>query len=291
MLNLQHVRSFVAVIECGNFQDAAKRLACSQPTVSQHILKLETALETRLVVRERPMCRLTPAGLTFLPFARTLLSVASRARDALGSGRLTVGAASNIGIYLLQPHLQAFRNRIECETQIDMWIGSNPRVAEKLVNRELDVAVMEWWDDRPGYTARLWRREALVVIVPPDHPWARLRTVDKNRLFEVALVGGESGSGTGSLLRRVYGEDADRLRVGLQLGSTEAVKHAVRAGLGVSIVLARAVADEVRAGTLHALELSGTAMLKDIYVARPDDEAVHALAPRFVDHLMASTVA
>ena len=285
MLNLVHVRSFVAVTDCGNFRDASRKLVCSQPTVSQHLMKLEAALDAVLVVRDRQRCSLTDEGKVFLPFARTMLRLAERAQSVLHDRVLSVGASGNIGTYLLQPYLQSFKETLDRDVSIDVWIGTNPEVADRLTNHEVDVGIMEWWDDRPNFTARHWRQEPLLIIFPPEHPWCTQRSVAMDQLFATPLIGGESGSGTGSIIRNVFGSDADKLRVDLQLGSTEAVKHAVKAGLGVSLVMESAVREELRAGTLCALPLDGVEMKKDIYIVQRAGQPSMSLAPGFADHL------
>lgn len=289
MLNLLHLRSFLAVVESGSFHDASRALGCSQPTVSQHVLKLEADLDARLLMRDRQRCQPTAAGMAFIPFARSLLSLEERGRGAVSGRVLTIGASGNVGIYLLQPHLRSFRGSFGSELRIDVWIGTNPEVADRLVGRELDVAIMEWWDDRSGVAANHWRSEPLVVIVAPDHVWAARSAVTRNELLRTPLIGGESGSGTGRLLRAALGEAAADMQVAFKLGSTEAVKHAVKAGLGVSIVMASAVRDEVEAGTLCALAVEGAQLSKDIYVMRHADDAATAPGSRFVDHLLAET--
>ncbi len=285
MLNLVHVRSFIAVTECGNYRDASRRLVCSQPTVSQHIMKLEAALDSVLVVRDRQRCSLTAEGKLFLPFARSLLRLAERAQSVLRDRVLSVGASGNIGTYLLQPYLRSFKQTLDRNVSIDVWIGTNPEVADRLANHEIDVGIMEWWDDRPNFTATQWRQEPLVIIFPPEHPWRAQRSVEMDQLFATPLIGGEPGSGTGSIIRDVFGPDTDKLRVELQLGSTEAVKHAVKAGLGVSLVMESAVRDEVRAGSLCALPLDGVEMKKNIYIVQRAGQPSMSLAPGFADHL------
>ena len=296
MLNLLHVESFIAVAESASFGEAARRLGRSQPTVSQQIRKLEESLQTALLYRDRQACVPTPAGAAFLPYAHSLLKVAARAEIAVKGRALIIGASSNVGIYLLQPHVTAFRENGGAGTEVDLWIGRNPEVADKLERHEVDVAVMEWWDGRPGFAASLWRHEPLVVIVPPDHPWADAPAVDKAQLVAEPLIGGEPGTGTGRVLRAALGAAADGLRVGLQLGSTEAVKHAVKAGLGVSLVLAGTVVDEVRAGSLRALPLAGTegdrgTVGKELYVIRHANQPDSAPANRFAAHLLSRAAA
>lgn len=286
MLNLAHVESFLAVVDCGNFHDASRKLARSQPTVSQHILKLESRLRTALVVRDRRRCYPTAAGKRFVPLARGLLNLAERAQTVLSGQSLTVGASSNVGTYLLQPLIRSFGQTCGADTHIDMVIDTNPVIAEKLHAHHLDAAVMEWWDDTPGLRADMWRREDMVVIVAPDHPWATRALVSRDILLQTPLIAGEDGSGTGRVLRQAFGEKAARLSVNLKLGSTEAVKHAVKAGLGVSIVLAGAVEEEVRTGSLRALTIDGCALAKDLFVIRHANQPAGALGSRFAAHLL-----
>lgn len=281
MIDLDQVRSFVAVIEAGSFRDAAQRLGLAQPTVSQHVQKLEATLDYLLIERNRARATTTAAGLRFLPFARALLRLAERAHAALDRGSLAIGASSNIGVYFLQPVVRAFTSAQSFLGQIDIRIGTNPETARRLEDAEVDIALMEWWDDRPGYEAAIWRRERLVVIVPPEHPWAARRSVDKVMLLREPMIGGEPGTGTARLLQQTFGVDASLLRIGLQLGSTEAVKQAVRAGLGVSITLERAVQDEVSAGTLRALHIAKTPLAKPLYSIFPAGVSTTSLAAQF----------
>ncbi|WP_246765521.1 LysR substrate-binding domain-containing protein [Aminobacter sp. SR38] len=112
--------------------------------------------------------------------------------------------------------------------------ASNPEIIEKLLRKEIDLAFTEWWDDRKGYQARLWRKEKLVIIVSPQHNWRTRKTIEAAELFQESLIGGERGTGTGSVLREAFGQAAEQFPISFNVGSTEAVKHAVRAGLGIS---------------------------------------------------------
>ena len=241
MIDLDQVCSFVAIIEAGNFRDAAARLGIAQPTVSQHIQKLEAQLGHLLIERNRSRAATTTAGARFLPFARALLRLEQRAQTAVDHGGLAIGASSNIGVYLLQPLIKGFRSAEPSIGPIDIRIGTNPDMAARLEDGEIDIALMEWWDGREGFAAEIWRSEPLVVIVSPEHPWSRRKSIEKAMLLQEPMIGGEPGTGTARLLQQAFGADIQGLKIGLQLGSTEAVKQAVRAGLGVSITLESAV--------------------------------------------------
>jgi DNA-binding transcriptional LysR family regulator len=125
-----------------------------------------------------------------------------------------------------------------------------------------------------------------VVIVAPDHRLARVEAVTLDDLSAETILGGEPGTGTGTLLRSALGRDAARLRTAGGFGSTEAVKHAVRAGLGVSIVLAATVADEVAAGSLVAREIAGAELAKDIHLVLPHPLPDTSPAARFAAYVL-----
>ena len=266
MLNLEHIASFLAVLRAGNFRAAAHERALSQATVSQHVQKLEAALNTCLIARSHSGCSPTQAGIVLQPYAESLLSINTRVLNLMHNQQVSIGASSNIGVYLLQPYIKSFMAETGGQFPVEIVIQKNPVIADKLERGEIDVATMEWWDDRPGYIARPWRQEELVVIVVPDHPWAKLLTVPRALLVDVPLLGGEPGTGTGRLLMHHMGETARDMQEVMQLGSTEAVKRWVKAGLGVSIVLSSTVVEECRAGTLRAIPLEGAPICKTLYV-------------------------
>lgn len=285
MLNLAWVRTFLALIENKSFRAAAEQLQLAQPTVSQQIRKLEEQLGVLLVLRARSGCEPTPAAIAFLPYAESLIRLNQRAMTAMKSGHMRVGASSNIGIYLLQPEVRSFLRGRDPAT-FDLVIDRNPEIARKLDDAELDVAVMEWWDRRPAFQWRLWRSEPIVLIVPPDHRLASHTQVGRDELAALDLLGGEPGTGTGRLLETYFRDGTAMPRVSLQLGSTEAVKQAVKAGLGASLVLQSAVAEEVRSGSLRAIPIVQPELKKDLFVIWRDNGLRHASAPAFATHLM-----
>ena len=268
MLNLTHARSFVTVIATRGVRAAARELDLAPSTIVDHIRQLEEVLAAPLVVRQRGSAMPTDQGARFLPLARALVETAGRVRSLIHLPALRLAASSNVGIYLLQPHIAAFRQR--AGIPVEQWIGSNLDVVARLERGEADVAAMEWWDGRPGFIARTWRREPLVVIVGLGHRWARRGSVPVTDLQTEPLLGGESGTGTGYLLRRQLGPIAKSLTIIDGFGSTEAVKRAVRAGCGASIVMEASVADEVATEQLVALRIEGVELNKEINLIVPE---------------------
>ena len=169
MLNLVHARTFLSVLDERGFRAAARGLDLSPSTVVEHIRQLEEDLAAPLLVRRRGIVEPTSQGAAFAPLARAMLDTAERSRVVIAQAALRVAASSNIGTYLLQSRLAIFQTADP--VKIDLWIGPNQDVADRLTNGGADVALMEWWSDRPGFYQHGWRKEPLVVIVAPDHPW------------------------------------------------------------------------------------------------------------------------
>lgn len=284
MLNLVHAKTFLAVLGERGFRAAARDLKLSPSTVVGHIKQLEEDLAAPLIVRRRGIVEPTSQGAAFAPLARAMIDTAERSRTVIAQASLRIAASSNVGTYLLQSMLASFQATDRCS--LDLWIGPNPDVADRLANGTADVAAMEWWSDRPGFRGNTWRREPLVVIVAPDHPWAARQTIKASELASQTLLGGEAGTGTITLLRKELGQSAEGLTAVGGFGNTEAVKRAVRAGRGVSLVIAAAVADEVRAGQLVALRLKGLELVKELKIILPVGLPDAAPAARFVAHVM-----
>jgi DNA-binding transcriptional LysR family regulator len=286
MLNLSQLETFVAIVDTKSFRGAAKRLACSQPTISQQLRKLEESLSVTLITRDRMHSALTNHGARLLPLARALLAAASRVRDVVTGRRLVVGASSNIGTYLLQPYVADYVRDHGTASTIDLQIGTNPEIADRLGRGELDLALTEWWDGRDGFSAERWRQERMVVIVHPKHAWAKKKTVRPEWLLGEPMIGGESGTGTGTLLKKVFGKKSSEIRVSMTLGSTEAVKAGVKAGLGVSLVFESAVEEERKTGSLSVLRVSGLDISKDLFVVLPEQTPADAPSRVFARTLM-----
>lgn len=263
-INLDQIDSWLAVLDCGSFHGAGERLARSQATVSQHVQRLEAHMGGKLLTRGHNRCTPTPLGKKFAPIARSLVACERRAMELRKKSSPRLGACSNIGIYLL-PQLLATYSGSEAKPSIR--IGTNPEIVEALEEGMLDVGLLESWAPRPNLTAMQWRREPMVAICPPGHHWAGRSKVTLRDLCREPLIGGEPGTGTGSLVREMLSKGNTLPDPIMELGSTEAVKKAVAAGLGVSIVIEKSSTLEVRHGTLLSFHFEPD-ICKTLWVVR-----------------------
>lgn len=267
-MNFDQLEAFVALLECGSFHAAAERLGISQPTVTQRLQRLEAHLGCLLVERARSGCLPTPQAERLFPHATALLRLRERARASVEHPRFVLGASSNIGSYLLAPALDGWMADSPVATDIQQ--GPNPEIYQQLERGRIDAAFTEWWDHRPGLQALSWRREPLLVILPPDHPLGKEKAIDPESLVDEPFLGGEAGTGTGRILKHQLGALSSRLRIRQNLGSTQAVLAGVKAGWGLSIVFESAARPDVEAGTLLARPVAGHPLDKELFYLWPE---------------------
>lgn len=290
MLSLTQVKTFLALVDEGNFHAAARRLGIAQPTVSQHIKKLEESVGTVLITRSHSDCKPTSDGEAFIPDARKLLGIADKALKSLSKDGITIGASTNIGTYILPDLLRSlYKSHRDIEGKVKLEIATNPQIADRITDGSIDLGLMEWWDQRPGYVANIWRREQLLVVVPNEHLWCDRQSISIQEVLAEPMIGGEPGSGMATLLKQRFGHMAEELQVSMTLGSTEAVKQAVRAGLGFSILLESAVRDLVSTKQVRALSLEEPKLEKPFYALVPEGVPTGSIAQRFLAHIQEPT--
>lgn len=296
-MNLDQLRTFVTAAETLNFTQAARLLHISQPAVSQQIRELESALKVTLFERRGRTLALTPAGERLRPMALDILGDVRRAEDELTEfrgvpqGVFLLGAESIPGTYLLPHALGAFSREFP-GVRISLRVTDVEAIERALQDGELDLAVTET-EPSPG-RIHGWERvpflkDEFVLITPPDHPWAGRGTIDLEELEGEPFILRQRDSA----FRRLYsdrmagaGFNPDRLTVRFELSSTEGIKHAVMAGLGVGFVSRHAVSVEYEAGRLAVLRIRDLPIERPLWLLRPHGRKLAIYQQRFVDTLL-----
>lgn len=272
-LSLDCLETFLALIESGSFSAAGERRGLAQSTVSQHLRRMEDVLGASLILRGQRGCQPTETAQRLTPHFRGMLRLEERIVNGVDAPSISLGASSNIGVYILPALMRQFRDQIG--DMPDVRIASNPELFDLLDRTDIDVALLEWWDHRPGFRCQPWRTETMVVIVNPAHSLADARSLSRQEFASLSLIGGEPGTGTGRLLATYFEGETSPTPV-MSLGSTEAVKRAVEAGLGASIVLSSTVQEEARQGRLRAIPLQGGPLQKILYLLWRNDVSENA---------------
>jgi DNA-binding transcriptional LysR family regulator len=287
ILDLQKLRIFVAVARSGSFTRAADELALRQPTVSQQVQSLERSLQTPLFERTGRRAVLTEAGETLLPFAERLLALAAeaetttRAAAGLAARTLRLGVGNTLATYVL-PDLLARLRWEHPDIVVQVQVGNTDQLIAAVLDLHVELALVGEPLSHPHLAIWPFLRDELVVIVPPDDPWAARSSVDLPDFVGRTLLLREAGSAlqaSVAALLRDTGVDVPRT---MTLGNLEAIKRSVEAGLGVSIVPELAVRREVRDDTLRAIPLAGTQSQRMFNYVHRADRALGPAATIFV---------
>lgn len=272
-LPLGHMRALHAVSATGGVTRAAERLGMTQPAVSRQLRQLERATGVKLVERDGRRIRLTAGGQLLGEYARRIFQLVDEAKVALADaqhlrrGRLAVAASTTVGVYLLPEALVRFRQRFP-GIELALEVGDARSARDRLRSGEAELALTETFIAGHEFDSRVFATDELVGIVPRGHSFARRKAVSAATLAREPFVVREPGSHTRSLVERVLAERGLHVDPVISLSSTEAVKRAVAAGLGVSIVARMSVGAEVAAGKLAALRLSDVLLRRPVYETR-----------------------
>ncbi len=269
-MELRQLRTFEAVGRFGNLTRAAQSLALTQPAVSGQIQALEQELGLRLVERLPRGIALTQAGEALLDNARRLLSLEGEAVAVMGemrgeqAGLLRLSASPTIGSYVLPGLLQRFK-RVHPEARLVAQVQSTPRVVEALLARETDAGLVEAEAEGHDLLIEPFLDDELILVVPAGHPWAGRAAIASAELAQVELVTREPGSGTRAMLEAALAALGLRLRPAAELGTVEAIKNGVAAGLGVAFVSRLAVHSELEHQVLAEVPVEGLALRRRFF--------------------------
>lgn len=260
----RRLQVFHAVAEVSSFTRAAVTLHMTQPAVTHQIRQLEEELGTRLFDRANNRISLTEAGEEVLEYASRILGLYGEMQESVKdltgerAGLVTLGASTTVAEYMLPELLGEFRQHFP-DVRIRLRVANTDAVVAMVAENEIDLGVVEGAVDNGVLVIEECRRDELQVLVPPDHPLAQHDVVSPTDLLAWPFLFREDGSGTRSVIERYLEEqgiDVAQLERPFELGSTEAIKGAVRAGTGVSILSSAALEKEVKLGLLAVRPLA-----------------------------------
>ena len=289
-MDLRRLEIFVRVAELGSFSRAAEALFLTQPTVSEHVRALEDELGVQLLDRLGRGATPTRAGSLLLGYAQRLLALSREAAQAIGqlqggvSGELLVGGSTIPGEYVLPALIGAFRGKYP-DAAISLRIGSSREVQTWVEDGRVELGVVGAVPTARALEARRLMADELVVVVAPDHPWATRSAVTVEDLKREPMIVRERGSGSRETFERALedvGVAPGGFRLAGEFASTQAVKQAVRAGVGVAVISRRAVEDECRAGLLASLRLRDVRIERAFHVVVHRDRSRSPLAQSFL---------
>ncbi len=293
-MDLHQIEIFCSLIKLRSFSRAAEALYLTQPTVSGHIKNLEAELGVKLLDRLGKRVVPTEAGEILLRQGQKLLALRDQTRQEIEGisgnvgGLLKIGGSTIPGAYILPPFIGLFKKKYPAAS-IHLFINDTAKTTESVLSGELHLGVVGARTADPHLETHAFLKDELVVAVPPGHPWARKKTVALDALAGEPFILREKGSGTRRIMEERLeksGLSVDALNTVAVMGSSDAVRQAVKAGLGFSILSIRALRDDIEAKRLAAVRLKGISFERTFSVILLKGKSRSPLCRAFLDVLL-----
>ncbi len=296
--DLRQLEIFCKVVELGSFSKAADAVYLAQASVSERIANLEKMVGVKLLDRLGRQVVPTKAGELLYKHAVLLIDMKRTARlemeQFLGvkQGEIQMGASTIPGEYILPKVIGQFNEKYP-SVSVTLTIADTSEIEGRVFQGDLELGVIGSKSPKKSLIQHeLWKDE-LVLAIPAKHRWARKKVVSPGELFEEPLILREVGSGTlksmEDYLQDPQSWSEGSVKVAARFGSSTAVKEGVKAGLGVSILSAKAIETELKAGILKALRVKGLSMYRSFFLIRDKRRIVSPLCQAMIDFLLATS--
>jgi DNA-binding transcriptional LysR family regulator len=285
-ITLTQLHSFLAVMRTGSVTAAADELVVTQPSVSAAVTALSRELGTPLLDREGRGIRPTAAGAAFARYAADVVGLLEggrqAAREAAGLASRTVRiAAVTTAAESFVPELMHAFAQARPDVTLTLSVGNRGQVIARVLAHEAAVAFGGRPPETDRVSARALRPNRLVLICAPDDPLAGAAIAPRALAGRRWLLR-EPGSGTRAVNEEYLAAQALEVAP-LTVGSNGAIKAAARAGLGISLVSWDAVATELEAGVLGAIDVDPAPAARDWHVMRPRVGPTRPVVTEFLD--------
>ncbi|NIO03897.1 MAG: LysR family transcriptional regulator [Proteobacteria bacterium] len=286
-MNFHQLRIFHAVAKHESFTRAAKELLLTQPAVSIQVQRLEEMYQTRLFDRIGKKVILTEAGKMLSDYTATILDLSKQADSALQdlrglkTGNLTIGAGLTLGAYYVPRIIERFSKKYP-QISIRMSLNNSSQVVENILSFKDDLGFVARVHHQEKLAVIPFFRENLVLITSSKHPVARKKTLSIHEIEGERFILRERGSATREVVEETLQRCQVPIKVVMELGSNEAIKAAVLADLGISIISNRVVLEEVKMKRLITRSFRDTRIERDLYIVHHKDKYLSSPAKEFI---------
>jgi DNA-binding transcriptional LysR family regulator len=287
---LRQLKVFESVARHLSFSRAADELHLTQPAVSTQVRKLQDHAGLPLFEQLGKKIHLTPAGLQMLQSSRAIIQQFAEAEEAMAQfkgvsgGRLNVSVIS-AGDYFFPRLLVEFARRHEGVT-LNFGVCNREELLGQLADNRTDLAIMVRPPQAMDTVAEPFAPHPYVIVGSPDHPLAGRRRVPVSRIVREPFVVREKGSDTWNSMVEAFGANMADLNVAMEIKSTETIKQAVMAGMGVSFLSAHTISRELAAGSLAVLGVQGFPLMLNWYVVHRKTKRLPPVAQAFKAFLL-----
>jgi len=293
-MDFDQLTTFVEIVSTGSFSRAGQKVFRSQPAVSAQIRQLEMEYGEKLFDRVGKSVRLTSAGETLLDYARRLLALRNESlravadRSSVPHGVLTIGANEATCLYVLPDLFGEYHRRYPAVRSI-VYRNASGRVLQKVEDGSVDVGIVTLPVKSPRLRTQSIFRDPMVVMVSPENPLAKSKSVRIREVAEQPMIFPRTGH-TRQMLDKLFRPYRSRLRISMELSSVAMIKRFVAAGLGISLISSSFARNEARAGLVKLIPLAdvdlwrelGLVYRRDLTQPRAVAAFIHLVGPRGV---------
>ena len=289
-ITLRHLRIFEAVARCGSISRAATEVHLTQPAVSMQIKQLEELIGIPLLEQVGKRMFLTEAGEELREHARDIaarvaeVNVAMDQFRGLERGLLRLAVVSTANYFL--PAVIAEFNRMHPGVRVSLQVANRDSVLSALADNSTDLAITGRPPEGLDAVAQHFMDNPLVVIAAPSHPLTAMASIPLQLMMQESLVVREAGSGTRAAMERHLASQGAVYRAGCECSTNEALKQAVRAGLGLGVVSVQAIELELQTGCLAVLPVEGFPIVRKWYVLHRNHKRLTDAARTFREMLL-----
>ncbi len=293
VLDCRQLKIFLAVWEQKNISKAAQRLNLSQPTVSAHLKTLEEQLGVRLFDRTSRTVEPTVAAKVLYPHARRIIRLNRTALDELAAfvgnslGHLDIGASNIPGQYLLPRLLASFKAGRE-GVKVSLKISDTMAIIREVDSGTVEIGLVGAKVENRRLEFQECFEDELIFVVGNNHELSGRKTISLEDVLSQPLVIREKGSGSRLTVERFFQEkglDVSDMSVLMELGSTEAIRQAVKAGVGCAFISRRAVEDDLGCGLLQEIKVKGLYIKRHFYLTWSRNRTLSPVASAFMEFL------
>lgn len=289
-MQIETLRVFCDLVERRSFSQAAAYNFVTQSAVSQQVKMLESYFDTPLLVRERRSIQPTHAGIMLYQVAREIIDRFERVRSQIESlgeeitGSVRLAAVYTVGLYELSAVVKSF---LKTYPKVNLHVEySRPnRVYEDCLSGAVDLGIVAYPRARKGLEVRPLPSDRLVLICPPDHPFARKRQIEIRKLDGQNFVAFEKDLPSRQEIDRTLQKHRIKVNVVMEFDNIETIKRSVEIGAGISIVPQLSAQREVQSGALAEVRLAGENLFRSIGVILRRNHAPSPATAKFIEIL------
>ncbi len=289
-LTLRQLKVFESVARHLSYSRAADELHLTQPAVSMQIKQLEDNINLPLFEQLGKRIFLTEAGQELYQYSRAIsqqladLEVALDELKGMERGKLNISVVTTANYFA--PHLLAKFCQRYTGVTVSLNVSNRETVLKQLSDNLIDLAIMGQPPDHLDIDSQSFMENPLVVVAPPNHPLCKEKNIAVKRLASEIFLVRESGSGTRSAMERFFAAHEIKINKGMETDTTEAIKQAVQAGMGLGIMSRHTVELELETERLKILDIQSFPIMRYWHVVNRKNKRLSNVANTFRDFLL-----